>query len=118
MNNTEDDTPTDELIQSHLDWTSKQGLILTANGRANEFYSEARGFPCSEEELPHYHLLEGATRRVFHHPPQNHPLSVPGLAIILSADGTTLVIETRPSLTFKPIPSLSICASPRVATRF
>jgi hypothetical protein len=74
MNNTEDDTPTDELIQSHLDWTSKQGLILTANGRANEFYSEARGFPCSEEELPHYHLLEGSDTACFSPPTTKSPI--------------------------------------------
>lgn len=51
----------ESLQQSHLDWTSKQGRILTADGRANEFYCEERGFSFDEQELPHYRLLQHDT---------------------------------------------------------
>jgi hypothetical protein len=43
--------------QPHLDWSHKQRRILTANGRASEYYHPARGFPFDETELPHYHLM-------------------------------------------------------------
>ena len=46
------------LRDCHLDWTAKQGRILTANGRANEYYCQERGFPYQEEELPHYYLMQ------------------------------------------------------------
>jgi len=51
----------DSTEQSHLDWTSKQGRILTAYGRANEFYCEEKGFAFVEEDLPHYRLMHGDT---------------------------------------------------------
>jgi hypothetical protein len=49
------------LHQRHLDWTAKQGRILTANGRATELYSAERGFAFDERDLPHYHLLQNDT---------------------------------------------------------
>ena len=55
----------DETKQRHLGWTAKQGYILTGGGRAEEYYTKERGFPFSEEELPHYHLLKGDTRDKF-----------------------------------------------------
>mmetsp|Transcript_8378 Transcript_8378/g.10600 ORF Transcript_8378/g.10600 Transcript_8378/m.10600 type:complete len:442 (-) Transcript_8378:146-1471(-) len=50
-----------------LDWTSKQGRILTANGQATNYYTAERGYPYKEDELPHYHLLanNNSTHAVF-----------------------------------------------------
>lgn len=48
-----------------LDWTSKQGRILTAGGRASEFYTSERGFSFQETELPHHHLLSDTTHSAF-----------------------------------------------------
>lgn len=48
----------------HLDWSSKQGRILTFAGRAEEFY-KADMF--AEEELPHYELDHGTAQRSFLH---------------------------------------------------
>lgn len=44
-------------IKELLDWTSKQGRILTANGKAETYYTPERGYPFQEDELPHYYLL-------------------------------------------------------------
>eukprot|EP00934_Nitzschia_sp_Nitz4_P004576 Nitzschia sp. Nitz4//scaffold3_size479765//31760//32920//NITZ4_000012-RA/size479765-processed-gene-0.41-mRNA-1//1//CDS//3329550494//4566//frame0 len=52
-------------ITQHLEWTSKQGHCLTADGRALELYTPERGFPFSENELPHYHLIKGDTHQTF-----------------------------------------------------
>eukprot|EP00522_Entomoneis_paludosa_P007033 CAMPEP_0172445870 /NCGR_PEP_ID=MMETSP1065-20121228/5648_1 /TAXON_ID=265537 /ORGANISM="Amphiprora paludosa, Strain CCMP125" /LENGTH=575 /DNA_ID=CAMNT_0013196883 /DNA_START=384 /DNA_END=2111 /DNA_ORIENTATION=- len=52
----EDPTKTDEL---QLGWSDKQRRILTANGKAAEYYTAERGFPFSENELPHYWLSRG-----------------------------------------------------------
>lgn len=46
------------LHQQHLDWTKKQGQILTANGLAEHYYTPDRGYAFAEEELPHYYLLQ------------------------------------------------------------
>ena len=46
----------------HLDWSSKQGRILTFAGRAEEFY-KADMF--AVEELPHYELDRGTAQRSF-----------------------------------------------------
>ena len=51
----------ESLTQRHLDWTSKQGRILTANGRANEFFCPERGYSFVEDDLPHYRLMCGDT---------------------------------------------------------
>jgi hypothetical protein len=45
------------LEEKLLDWTSKQGRILTANGKATEYYTSDRGFPFEKDSLPHHHLL-------------------------------------------------------------
>ncbi len=47
----------DKEIQDLLDWTSKQGRILTANGKAETYYPPERGYDFQENELPHYYLL-------------------------------------------------------------
>lgn len=46
------------LVKMHLGWSDKQRRILTANGNAERFYSQDRGFAFAETELPHYHLLK------------------------------------------------------------
>jgi hypothetical protein len=54
--------------KSHMQWSTRQGRILTAEGKAPFFYTDDRGFGFSETELPHYHLLrEDDTRAVFRH---------------------------------------------------
>jgi hypothetical protein len=55
----------DEIIQKHLNWTWKQGSILSGGGRAEEYFTAERGFPFSETDLPHYHLLQNDTHTVF-----------------------------------------------------
>mmetsp|Transcript_28857 Transcript_28857/g.59231 ORF Transcript_28857/g.59231 Transcript_28857/m.59231 type:complete len:441 (+) Transcript_28857:94-1416(+) len=52
-------------LKRHLDWTAKQGRILTDNGNALSYYSEENGFAFAEEELPHYHLERGNSHTVF-----------------------------------------------------
>lgn len=44
-----------------MGWSAKQGRILTANGKAPEYYTADRGFDFDETELPHYHLIQGTT---------------------------------------------------------
>jgi len=44
-----------------MDWTSKQGRILTANGKAASYYTAARGFPYIDADLPHHHLMNNST---------------------------------------------------------
>lgn len=41
----------------HLGWSAKQGRILTAEGRAADYYTADRGFDFDETELPHYYLM-------------------------------------------------------------
>jgi len=48
-----------------VDWTKKQGRILTAGGRAEEYYTAERGFAYQETELPHHYLLQQTTCEVF-----------------------------------------------------
>jgi len=55
----------DSLIYKHLDWTSKQGRILTCEGKAEQYYTKERGFPFTNEELPHYHLMSNTTHEAF-----------------------------------------------------
>eukprot|EP00980_Cylindrotheca_fusiformis_P003036 scaffold709_cov197-Cylindrotheca_fusiformis.AAC.4 len=54
-----------QLLRQHLTWTEKQGHILTAGGKANEYYSQDRGFPYQQSELPHHHLILGKTHEAF-----------------------------------------------------
>ena len=42
-----------------LQWSDKQRRILTANGRAEEYYSAERGFAFEPEELPHCYFRIG-----------------------------------------------------------
>ena len=58
-----DDNVEENLRKSHLDWTAKQGRILTANGRAPEYFSG--NFRFTENELPHHHLQRQDTRQAF-----------------------------------------------------
>jgi len=48
-----------------LDWTAKQGRVLTADGKATEFYTQERGFPFQQDELPHHHLMCSNTESTF-----------------------------------------------------
>jgi hypothetical protein len=48
-----------------LDWTAKQGRILTCDGKATSFYTKDRGYPFEEEELPHHHLISQNTAIAF-----------------------------------------------------
>jgi hypothetical protein len=58
---------TEHIIERHLDWSDKQRRILTANGKAESYYTLERGFPFTESELPHFFLLQSTdtTRRIF-----------------------------------------------------
>ena len=58
------------IKKQHLDWTAKQGRIVTCNGKANSFYTAEEGYPFLPTELPHYHLLNhdnsnNATHEIF-----------------------------------------------------
>lgn len=48
-----------------LDWSRKQGYILTGGGCAEKFYTAERGFPFDDSQLPHYHLMIGDTDDAF-----------------------------------------------------
>ena len=49
----------------HLDWTAKQGRIVTGSKRADTLYVPERGFPFSEFELPHFHKMKNTTHSAF-----------------------------------------------------
>ena len=74
-----------------LDWSDRQRRILTANGKATEYYTANRGFPYTDTELPHHHLLQGDTHSVFgdwkkqQQQPQNHSSSSNKASIIVGA---------------------------------
>jgi hypothetical protein len=62
----DDDTASlDDLRQKHLEWTAKQGYMLTGGGRAEEYFISERGFPYVERDLPHYHLGRKETHSIF-----------------------------------------------------
>jgi hypothetical protein len=42
--------------EKHLDWSAKQGRILTDRGKALKYYSEENGFPFASE-VSDYYLL-------------------------------------------------------------
>jgi len=70
-----------QLEERHLDWSDRQRRILTADGRAEDYYAAERGFAFREDELPHHYVClrdddddgssgdrnddNNATRRVF-----------------------------------------------------
>lgn len=58
-------TTEDNTGKSHLEWTKKQGYVLSGGGKAESFYTPERGFPFVETDLPHYHLLKGDTHSAF-----------------------------------------------------
>ena len=49
----------------HLRWSEKQRRILSADGRAVEYYTSERGFSFTENELPHFFVMNDDTRRAF-----------------------------------------------------
>lgn len=53
------------LICRHLNWSKKQGRILTANGSAERLYTSDRGYPFNDDECPHFHLIAGITYATF-----------------------------------------------------
>jgi hypothetical protein len=55
----------DDYWRDHLDWSAKQGRLLTDGGNALRYYSHENGFPFLPEELPHHHLERGDTHPVF-----------------------------------------------------
>lgn len=48
-----------------LDWTAKQGRILTANNLALDYFKSENGFGYKEDELPHHHLINSNTKELF-----------------------------------------------------
>ena len=54
-----------DFVESHLEWSKKQGRILSGGGKVEEYYTSDRGFPFEESELPHYHLGRGDTHSAF-----------------------------------------------------
>ena len=61
--NNDDD---DNRLRTLLDWSAKQGRILTDEGKAIEYYCSERGFPFTSDELPHHHLEKGDSHEVLH----------------------------------------------------
>jgi len=51
-----------QILDSLLDWTNKQGRILTAEGKYLNYFTEDM---FQESELPHYHLVKGTTHEAF-----------------------------------------------------
>ncbi|KAL9187852.1 hypothetical protein ACHAXT_006230 [Thalassiosira profunda] len=45
--------------REHLEWSAKQGRVLTDNGKALQHYSAENGFPFAPEELPHHYMSIG-----------------------------------------------------------
>jgi hypothetical protein len=56
---------TTNIEEKHLAWSFNQSRILSADGKALEYYSGERGFPFQEDELPHHHLAKNDTQQVF-----------------------------------------------------
>lgn len=48
-----------EAGRSVLSWSERQNAILTGGGVAEQLYIASRGFPYTQNELPHYHVLRG-----------------------------------------------------------
>lgn len=53
----------DASYLQHLDWTAKQGRILTGNNILSKCYQKGRDF--EEEDLPHHHKSKGTSHTVF-----------------------------------------------------
>jgi len=54
-----------EQFSRALSWSALQAHILTGGGRAEDYYTAARGFPYSEDQLPHHFMALGSTHEVF-----------------------------------------------------
>lgn len=78
----------EELLQQHMSWTAKQGLILTGGGKAEELYTNERGYPFAKEECPHYHLLKGQTHQVF----QTWKRSAPKASLVTGVWNRTIFV--------------------------
>jgi len=52
-------------LPSILEWSAKQGRVLTSNNEALTLYTAERGFPYKDEELPHYYKVRGLARQTF-----------------------------------------------------
>ena len=58
-------TDSHRIKEVHLDWSSKQGRILTGSGIAEKMYTAERGFPFSTSELPHFYKMAGTSVEAF-----------------------------------------------------
>lgn len=54
-----------EDLYAALDWSAKQGRILTGGGVAEPLYTAARGYAFEQAQLPHHHLEAGSTHDTF-----------------------------------------------------
>lgn len=52
-------------MEDWLDWSAKQGRILTGGGVAESVFSAANNFAFDASELPHHHLAAGSTHDAF-----------------------------------------------------
>ena len=52
-------------LETALGWSEKQARILTGGGTATNLYTAGRGYPFSDDELPHHHLQAANTRTTF-----------------------------------------------------
>jgi hypothetical protein len=57
-------SPRATLEPGAMDWSARQGDILTGGGRLVELYN-APAFPWREDELPHYYKLRDETHETF-----------------------------------------------------
>jgi len=58
----------DDIISQNnilLDWSAKQGRILTAEGKALQYYSQENGYPYRDDELPHQYVERGISHSMF-----------------------------------------------------
>ena len=56
----------DDISQNKiLDWSAKQGRILTAEGKALQYYSQENGYPYRDVELPHHYVERGISHSIF-----------------------------------------------------
>jgi hypothetical protein len=55
----------DQCERRHLEWSARQGRILTDCGNALRYYCRENGFPFVPSELPHHHMVRGDTHVIF-----------------------------------------------------
>jgi len=51
--------------EEYLDWSSKQGRILTCDGKAAKLFTGDRGFVFTDSELPHHYMMHRCNYHVF-----------------------------------------------------